>query len=78
MPTGRKWPLLDLIDACRYYIDKLDRREFLEDAAIISTLTATWWGVTMKTDAVAHAREAEHDAMLKDSEGSLPGYHYAT
>ena len=56
----------------------LDRREFLEDAAIISTLTATWWGVTMKTDAVAHAQENGTDAMLKGGDPALRDYHYTS
>ena len=34
VPTARKWPLIDLIDACRYYINKLDRRVFFEWALI--------------------------------------------
>ena len=34
VPTGKRWPLIDLIDACRYYIDKLDRRVFFEWALI--------------------------------------------
>jgi len=34
VPTGRKWPLKEIVDACRYYIDKLDRRVFFEWALI--------------------------------------------
>ena len=34
VPTGRKWSISDLIGACRYYIDKLDRRVFFEWALI--------------------------------------------
>jgi len=34
VPTGKKWPLIEIIDACRYYIDKLDRRVFFEWALI--------------------------------------------
>ena len=34
MPTGKKWPLAELLDACRYYINKLDRRVFFEWALI--------------------------------------------
>jgi 23S rRNA (adenine2503-C2)-methyltransferase len=34
VPVGRKWPMSDLIDACRYYTDKTNRRIFFEWALI--------------------------------------------
>ncbi len=30
VPVAKKWPLDELMDACRYYIEKLDRRIFYE------------------------------------------------
>ena len=34
VPTARKWPLAELMDACRYYADKRKRRIFYEWALI--------------------------------------------
>jgi len=34
VPTGRKWPLAELMDACRYYVEKRRRRIFFEWALI--------------------------------------------
>ncbi len=34
VPTGKNWSLIEIMNACRYYIDKLDRRVFFEWALI--------------------------------------------
>ncbi|HSG19124.1 MAG TPA: 23S rRNA (adenine(2503)-C2)-methyltransferase, partial [Anaerolineae bacterium] len=34
VPVGRRWPLANIIDACRYYIAKRGRRVFFEWALI--------------------------------------------
>ena len=34
VPVGRKWPLVELMDACRYYMEKRKRRIFFEWALI--------------------------------------------
>jgi 23S rRNA (adenine2503-C2)-methyltransferase len=34
VPVARRWPLAELMDACRYYVRKLDRRIFFEWALI--------------------------------------------
>jgi 23S rRNA (adenine2503-C2)-methyltransferase len=34
VPVGRKWPLAELMDACRYYMEKRKRRIFFEWALI--------------------------------------------
>lgn len=34
LPVNRRWPLAELMDACRYYIDKTDRRVTFEWALI--------------------------------------------
>jgi len=34
VPPAKKWPLADLLDACRYYVAKRDRRIFFEWALI--------------------------------------------
>jgi 23S rRNA (adenine2503-C2)-methyltransferase len=34
VPVGRRWPLRELMDACRYYGEKLSRRVFYEWALI--------------------------------------------
>ncbi|MFO7541123.1 MAG: 23S rRNA (adenine(2503)-C(2))-methyltransferase RlmN [Chloroflexota bacterium] len=37
VPPARRWPLADLIDACRYYIEKRGRRIFFEWTLIAGT-----------------------------------------
>jgi 23S rRNA (adenine2503-C2)-methyltransferase len=44
VPTARRWPLDELMAACRYYIEKLDRRIFFE-----------WTLIEGKNDSVDHA-----------------------
>ncbi len=36
---------------------KLTRRRFLEHTAVTSAMTATWYSVAMKTDALAQAQQ---------------------
>jgi 23S rRNA (adenine2503-C2)-methyltransferase len=44
VPAARRWPLDQLIDACRYYVEKLNRRIFFE-----------WTLIDGKNDTEAHA-----------------------
>lgn len=44
VPAARRWPLDQLMDACRYYIEKLDRRIFFE-----------WTLIAGKNDTEEHA-----------------------
>jgi 23S rRNA (adenine2503-C2)-methyltransferase len=45
VPAARRWPLDQLIDVCRYYVEKLNRRIFFE-----------WALIDGKNDTEAHAR----------------------
>lgn len=44
VPAGRRWPLDELMDACRYYIDKRKRRIFFE-----------WTLISGRNDTAEHA-----------------------
>lgn len=45
VPAARRWTLNELMDACRYYVQKLDRRIFFE-----------WTLIAGTNDSAAHAR----------------------
>jgi 23S rRNA (adenine2503-C2)-methyltransferase len=49
VPATRTWPLADLIEACRYYTSKLDRKVFFE-----------WTIIAGENDSAEQARELVH------------------
>ena len=54
--------------------DKLTRRRFLEHSAMATAMTATWYSVAMKTDAVAQAQQSK--ASLVSPPGGPSSYAY--
>jgi 23S rRNA (adenine2503-C2)-methyltransferase len=46
VPTARKWPLAELMESCRYYVQKLGRRIFFE-----------WTLIAGSNDSAEHAHQ---------------------
>ena len=49
LPVNRRWPLAELMDACRYYVEKTDRRISFE-----------WAAIAGENDTVEEARRLGH------------------